>query len=145
MNFWENISKGFKQTFDKRRDEREQLQRLQREADQLRSAAFEEEFRRDSLEAARMRARTDARKLSGLAKLQALDRSTRLNEPSNSFFNKLAVRTQKNLQKRDENLKRTELLRAEAKKMRDERMMKITNERAGRMAKVQERNKGGLY
>ncbi len=145
MSLWDNISKGFKQTFDKRRDEREQLQRLQREANQIRSAAFEEEFRMNSLEAARIRARKDAMRLSGLAKLQALDRSTRLNEPSNSWFGKLAVRTQKNLQRRDENLKRTAILRAEAKKMRDDRMTKINNERAERMARVEQRTEGSFY
>ncbi len=147
MSWWDNISKGFKEGLDRRREEREQLHKLQREAAFQQRQAFEEEFRKQSLEVAKERAKRDAAKATGMAKLQAINRKQVLDQPSNSFFTKLAIHTQKNLAKREENLKRTAEVRKAAKEMQEERINKIQNERSDRMAKIQNRetSRGGWY
>jgi len=111
------------------------MDRLRLEARMQQQQIFEEEFRKNALEVAKAHAKKQAANLSGLQKLRALNRSKRLTESGqnpSSFLSRLAEYTQKNLAKREENLKRTTELRAVAKKMREE---KLAERQLGRINK----------
>lgn len=123
---------------EKRRAEKEMLEGLQKEAEAQRRLHFQDEFRKASLEVARAQAKKEAAEKSGLQKLRATNRARRLHEvgaEEGSFFGKLADYTRKNRLRREENLKRTAILREEAKKMREERQLQREQERAARKAR----------
>lgn len=134
MGFLDSLTNGIKESFQKRKLERENLQKLQEEANTQRLLIFNEEFRKDSLEVVRRKAKQDAAKLSGLQKLRAVNRARRLTDPSSSFFGKMSQFTQKNIAKREENIKRTEEMRMEAKKMREDKLAEQQRSRQERMS-----------
>jgi len=136
MGVWSSIKSGIKKHFDKKKEEQEMMDRLRLEARMQQQQIFEEEFKKNALEVAQANARKQAANLSGLQKLRALNRSRRLTESGSnpgSFFSRMAEYTQKNLAKREENLKRTAELRDAAKKMREEELAKRQQERANRI------------
>ena len=137
MGFLETIQKGVRGHFDKKKVQKELIDRLRLEADVQRQQIFEEEFKKNALLVAQSQAKKQAAELSGLRKLRAMNRVRTLKEPksSDSFFSKLAEHTQRNLAKREENLERTKEIRTEAKKMRDERLIKQQELRESRMAR----------
>ncbi len=116
MEFLNNIANGVKGYFDKKAEEREIFDKLQKEAEMQRRQIFIEEFKKNSLEVAKQAAQNDALHKSGLAKLRARNRMIQLEkqgqEPG-TVFSKLAEYTQKNIARRQENLRRTELMKQE--------------------------------
>ncbi len=136
MGILDTIKSGIQDHFDKKKEEREMMERLQREARASQILLFEEQFKKNALEVAKAKAHQDAAKLSGLQKLRATNRASRLTETGGnpgSWFSKLSEHTQKNLAQREENLKRTKEMRETAKKMREDSMAKRIKERQERM------------
>lgn len=128
MGVLDSIKQAFQNRLDKNKEEQEILDRVRKEASRERLLVFEEELKRNALDVARARAKKDAAEKSGMRKLQSETRLRRLNEhppEPGSLFEKLRDLTQKNLARRDENLKRTAEIREVAKKMREERQGKI--------------------
>jgi len=137
MSVLKSISDGVQSYFDKRNEDREVMDNLRHEAEAQKRLIFEEEFKKNALEVAKAEAKKEAAEKSGLQKLRAMNRTRRLNEikdPSNSIFGKLGEYTQKNLARREENLKRTHELREAAKKMREEKLREQQQQRQERIA-----------
>ena len=126
---FENLLGNFKQKFaesqERKRVEKEELATMQREVDFQAKIEFQKKFKEDALKVAISRAKKDAAKKSGIQKLVALNRAKRLQEPGSkdpsNFFNKFSAYTQKNMARRDENIKRTEEMREAARKMKEEK------------------------
>ena len=134
MGFFDSIKESLSGSFSKRKEEREKLEELREEARRHQLIAFEEEFRKNSIEAAKIKAKQDAERLSGINKLRAINRAEVLSSPQEqTMFSKLSDYTRKNRARTEQNLKRTELLRKEALKMKMERENKVKAERAIRM------------
>ncbi len=121
MGIWENLTSGVKNHFEKKKEERKWMEGLQREASAQQKILFEEQFKKNALEVGRRKAKKDAEKLSGLQKLRAINRASRLTESgqNENLFSKLSQFTQKNIARREENLKRTEMIRKEADKIKN--------------------------
>lgn len=128
-NLLGSLKSSIKEHFDKKKEQQEEIDRMNREAKILAQQVFQDEFKKNALEVARAEAKKDAAKKSGLQKLRAMNRANRLTEPANpgGAMAKFSEYTQKNLLKREENIKRTKELREEGKKMREERMLKKVN------------------
>jgi len=126
MSVLDSIKSGISNHFEKKKKEREMMEQLQLEASMQQRQIFQEEFKKNALEVARAKAKQDAAKLSGLQKLRATNRARRLTETGQepgSMFSKLSEYTQKNLARKEENIKRTEEMRETAKKMQEERLV----------------------
>ena len=140
MNFFETVKQGIRNHFEKRQQEKEMMEKLQFEADMQRRQMFQEQFRKDSLEVARAQAMREAAEKSGLQKLRAMNRARNLsndsNSPPGSFFEKLGEYTRKNVAKREDNLKKTAMMREEAKKLREQRMKDKIKDRQEKMARA---------
>jgi len=137
MGFFDTIKQGIRNQFDNRKEERELMERLQKEADMQRRQAFEDQFRIDSKEVAIAQAKKEASEKSGLQKLRAMNRARNLSRntdsPPGSFFETLGEYIRKNQVRREENLKRTEMLREEAKKMQKQT---LENRRSGKEQRI---------
>jgi len=135
MSIWDTIKSGFKKHFDKKKEEQEMMDRLRLEARMQQQQIFEEEFRKNAFEVSKAKAKKQAANLSGLQKLRAMNRARNLSDTGQnpgSFLSRLGEYTQKNLAKREENIKRTAELREAAKKMREE---KLAERQMGRINK----------
>ncbi len=123
-NLLGNLKQKFRERLDRKEAERLEIEKMQREVDFEKSRVFQEEFKKNSLKIAIGQAKKDAASKSGLQKLRATNRLRRLKEPGSTnpgnFFANFSEYTQRNLAKREENLKRTEALREEAKKIREQ-------------------------
>ena len=132
-NLLGNIKEKFQESQERKRLEKEEIARMQREIDFRERQVFQEEFKKNALKIAIGRAKKDAAKKSGMQKLVAENRVRRLQEPSakdpSNFFSKFSAYTQKNMARRDENIKRTEEIREVAKKMREEKGLTQTPEK----------------
>ncbi len=136
MGFLDTITNHFRESSERKKQERRQLERLRLEASQVQQVEFEQQYRKDSLEVARAHAKRDAAKLSGLQKLRAINRASRLTEPQPGFMSKLSEYTQKNKARQEVNMKRTDEMRAAAKKLQEERLAKS---QAGRLPREDNR------
>ena len=115
MGFFDSIKESIQRSSDRKRAEREALDKLRQEAKMQQQIAFEEEFAKRAKDVAVARAKKDAARLSGYQKMQAENRLRNLNrndQKPDSWFSKFSEYTQKNMAKRDENLKATEERRA---------------------------------
>ncbi len=129
MGFLDVIKDKIQSHLDKRKEEQEMMERLRLEASLQKKQIFEEEYKKDSLEVAKREAKKSAAEMSGLRKLRAINRSRRLTETGKSpgsFFSKVSEYTQKNIAKRQENLKGTAELREQAQKMKEEKVSSPT-------------------
>ena len=136
-NFLGNLKQKFQESQERKKQEKLEMERMQREVDFERKRVFQEEFKKNALEIAIGQAKKDAASKSGLQKLRSLNRLRRLNEPNatdpGNFFANFSTYTQRNLVKREENLKRTKAMREEAKRIREEDMKKRTEQRQNRV------------
>ncbi len=136
-NFLGNLKQKFQDHLNRKEEEKREMERMQREIDFERKRVFQEEFKKNALEIAIGQAKKDAASKSGLQKLRSLNRLRRLNEPNATdpanFFANFSAYTQRNLAKREENLKRTKVMREEAKKIREEDMKKRMEQRQNRI------------
>ena len=126
---------GIKNYFNNKSEEREEFEKLQRQADLQRRQFFIEEFKKNALEVAMATAKREAEDKSGLAKLRATNRTMSLNhvpEPG-SMFEKLAQYTQKNIARREQNLKHTETMRQQALQQQNENKENREIQRGQRM------------
>ena len=132
MSFIENLKEGIRNHFDKKKEDREMMEKMQREIDFQKKEIFQEEFKKNALEVAKSQAKKQAAQMSGLQKLRATNRARNLQKNQiapGSIFSKFSEYTQKNLANRESNIKRTEELRSTAKKMREEDMTKRSKQR----------------
>jgi len=135
MPILESLKQGIQEHFEKKKLERENVEKIKKENSIEAQQIFEKEFRENNKKVLIARAKKDAAKLSGLQKFRANERLRNLNKESNpeNFWSKLREHTQKNLANREENLKRTEERRKLAKQMRDEQIQKRQLERFQRL------------
>ncbi|KKN65944.1 hypothetical protein LCGC14_0476470 [marine sediment metagenome] len=124
-NLLENLKEKFQQNQQKKQQEKEELARMQLEVDFEKKRIFQEEFRKNALEVAKAQAKKEAAEKSGIQKMRAQNRLRNLNKNQTapgSAFGKFAEYTQKNLARREENMKRTQEMREEARKTREEKI-----------------------
>ncbi len=113
---------GVKDYFNKKSEDRLEMEAVQRQLDIERRREFMLNFKRNSLEVVRAKAQQDAMEKSGLNKLRAMNNAARLGEAGpapGTFFEKMRDYTQKNLANREQNLARTKIMQqgAEEQKM----------------------------
>ncbi len=140
MSFFDTAREKIREHFEKGKVDREKMEELHKEANNQRQMIFKEQFKKDSLEVAKAKAYKDAAEKSGLQKLRAETRLRRLNETSSApepgtWREKMRDYTAKNIAQRQENLKRTEEMRAKAEEMRNERVQKPIPQRPQNMNK----------
>lgn len=138
MGFFDTAREKIREHFDKRSADREKMEELRKEVDLQRQQIFEEQFKKNSLEVAKKQAYKDAAEKSGIQKLRAETRFRRLNEQSSAlepgtWREKMRDYTSKNIARREENIKRTEEIRAKAEQLKQESMEKTSKERQQRM------------
>ena len=124
-NLLGNLRERFEESRQRKKLEREDIARMQREVDFQKKEIFQEEFKKNALEVARAQAKEEAASKSGIQKMRAQNRLRNLernNVAPGSFFERFSEYTQKNLAKREENLKRTQDTIEEAKKMKEGRL-----------------------
>ncbi|KKK89452.1 hypothetical protein LCGC14_2732930 [marine sediment metagenome] len=135
-NFLGNLKQKFQDHLNRKEEEKREMEKMQREIDFERKRVFQDEFKKNALKIAVGQAKKDAANKSGLQKLRSLNRLRRLNEPNatdpGNFFANFSAYTQRNLAKREENLKRTQAMREEAKRIREEDMKKRMEQRQNR-------------
>ena len=124
-NFLGNLKEKFRQSQERKEEEKRELDRMQREVDFERKRVFQEEYLKNAKAVAIGQAKKEAASKSGIQKLRAENRLRRLQDPDSSnpsnFFANFSAYTQKNIAKREENLKRTKAIREEAEKMKGEK------------------------
>lgn len=119
MSFFDTVKEVFSNKSEKRKEEQELINRIRLETEIQRKQILEEELRKNMRELAIGKAKKDAAELSGLQKHRAENRLRNLNNPKTQmgFFGKLAEYTQRNIARREENLKRTEETRGKSKQI----------------------------
>ena len=127
MGVFDSVKKAFQNHLDKKKEEQEMMDRIRKEAQMQKRQIFEEEMRKNSSVVAIAQAKKDAAKKSGLQKLRAENRLRNLNRQQGSpapgsFFDRLREHTQKNLARRDENLKRTAEMKEVVKKIKEDKI-----------------------
>lgn len=97
--------------YDKKKTEREHQDALRKEARETQQLIYEQEFRKASLKAGMIKARRDAEKKTGLAKLRAINKLHASGRPRSGFFARLHEYTQANMAAREANLKKTQAIK----------------------------------
>ena len=138
MGFFDTAREKIREHFDKKSEDREKMEELRKEVNLQRQQIFEEQFKKNALEVAKRQAYKDAAEKSGIQKLRAETRLRRLNEQSSApepgtWREKMRDYTSKNIARREENLQRTEEIRAKAEELKQERMGKTSEEKQQRM------------
>lgn len=129
QKIWDNITGKISEHFEKKRQIQEEFETMQRHAEFEDRILMEQQRKRKALEIAKQQAMERAHNETGIRRLRSLNRAQRLEENPNNLFSKLSQHTQKNIQRSMENKKRNELIRAQAKKMREEELKKRQQER----------------
>ncbi len=133
MSLFGSIKESIKGHFEQRKENQVRMDKLRREANSEYSKIFQEEFKLNSREVVKAKAKKDAAEKSGLQKLRATNRSRNLSgqgiDPG-TFFGKFSDYTKGNIARREENLKKTEELRKVAKEDREKQMKERVTQRA---------------
>lgn len=132
----ETIKEKYTEMQESKKQDKELLHRMRLEAREQERRIFQEEFRQNALEVAKAKAKHEAAKASGLKKLRAMNRLRNLSSKDGgkpSFFQSFSEYTQKNLAKREENLKKTQELREEARRQREQKLAEQRRFRQQRM------------
>ncbi len=127
MGVLDSFKATLQEHFDKKKADKEFVERAQLEAEVRARQIYEEDYKKHTLYMAKAQAHKDAAEKSGIAKLRATSRARTLDEgnlPPGSFFDKLRDYTQKNKAKTEANLKRTAEMREAGKKIQQERLGK---------------------
>ena len=113
MSFLDWVKDSFTESQEKKRADREMMDRIRKETEMEARLVFEKEMRQKSLELAIGKAKKDAATKSGYRRFQAENRLRNLNNPKSSegFFGKMREYTQRNIAKREQNLQRTSELK----------------------------------
>lgn len=117
MSFLDGFKEFFEDRSQKRKEEKELVDRIRLESEVHRKQVLEEELRENMKKLAIGKAKRDAAELSGLKKHQAENRLRNLKNPQipTGIFGKLSEYTQRNIARREENLRRTEERKQQAK------------------------------
>ena len=117
MSFLDGVKEFFEDRSQKRREEKELVDRIRLESEVHRKQVLEDEVRKNMKELAIGKAKKDAAELSGLKKHRAENRLRNLQNPQTEmgWFSKLSEYTQRNIARREENLRRTEEIRGRPK------------------------------
>jgi len=124
-NFLGNLKEKFEKRQERKEEERLDFARMQREVDFEAKKVFQEEFIKNSKEVAISRAKKDAASKSGVQKMRAKNRLRNLqknNVSPGSTFARFSQYTQRNLARREENMKASKERMEDAKKFREERL-----------------------
>ncbi len=114
MSFFDWIKDGVSNHFEKKKQDQELVDRIRKETAIQERQIFEEQMRKDALEVAKAKAKREAAELSGLKKMRAENRLRNLNNPQSreGFLGKMREYTQRNIARREENLRRTDEIKA---------------------------------
>ncbi len=114
MGFFDFIKEGMDNHFQKKKEDQELVDRIRKETAIQERQIFEKQMRKDALEVAIGKAKREAAELSGLKKMRAENRLRNLNNPQSreGFLGKMREYTQRNIARRDENLRRTAEIKA---------------------------------
>jgi hypothetical protein len=118
QDFSKKIGSKVKEFFDKKAEDRKVEEDLRREQKILEKIEYEKAFRVAAKKAAIIKAQRDAGKSTGLAKLRAMKRVENLQSGNKLLLPKLSEYINRNLKRREENLERTKMLKAEAEKLK---------------------------
>lgn len=135
-NVVQNLQERYKESAERKKEEREFLRRLELQAQAEKQRIFKEEYAKNAREVAIVQAKREAAQKTGLQKLRAANRLRNLQSndtQEDSFLGKLSAYTRNNLAKREQNLKKVAEQRELARQMREQEEMKKRNERATRM------------
>jgi len=121
MSFLDWIKDSFTQSQERKKEDREMMDRIRKEAAIQERIVFEKEMREKSLQLAIGRAKKDASIKSGYQKFQAENRLRNLNNPKSSegFLGRMREYTQRNIARREKNLQRTEELKKITKDIKE--------------------------
>lgn len=141
QNTVEDIRKKFKERAEVKDAEKRHLASMRLEADEIERREFATHFRANAAVVARSKAFERANKESGIKRLQALSRAQNLSgeQQQPGFLNKLKEHTQRNLANTEARLAKTGKLRAEANKMRTEKLGDQRQQRTGNIARARSR------
>jgi hypothetical protein len=132
VSFFEKISGGIKNYFDKKKEEREFEEQLRSQASIQERIEYEKQFKLHALAAAKIKAKKQAEESTGIAKLRAIAHEKTLDNPpenKGNFFSRFSEYTKKNMANREKNMKRTNAVREEAEKMKAARLNRFKNPR----------------
>lgn len=124
MGIFGSISEAITGKLDKRSQEREEYERMQKEISFQKQQAAMERMKDMNLHASKTQARNQYNQSSGFGRLRAVNRELNLKHPEevpNNRFSKLSEYTQKNIATREANLEKTRRLREEATRIKMER------------------------
>ncbi len=110
MKFLDKLKQEWEVRAEKRKADQAIIDRFKLDAEIAGKAAFQEEYRKHIKNIAIGKAKKDAARKSGIMKQRAQQRVRNLQDPrseSKDFFSKFAEYTQRNIARREENLKRT--------------------------------------
>ncbi len=130
----DDISNKFSEHFEKKKQEQQEFERMQREFEFNQRIQLNERDKQEAFKSAREDALHRAKTKTGMERLRAINRAERLGEQgSNTFFSKLSMYTQKNMKRMEQNKNRTKVIRENAERMRKENLEKRQNARIQRM------------
>lgn len=136
MGFFDSLSNGIKNHFDKNNQYREAMEELQRQADAEKLMAFKEAFASNAKEVAIAQAKKDAAELSGLGQLRAINRSRNLQDQPpvpGTFYEKLSDFTKKNKLRMQQNMEKTNEKRQVAGFQKEQRQQNNVKQREERL------------
>lgn len=145
MGFFDSIKESITNHFNKKREERERMERLQEDAANQQAFFFEQQFAENAKIVALAKAKSDAMKLSGLEKLRATNTALQMQSAGAERpgrWAKLREFTRRNKQRMQENLAKTAEKRKVAKEIREERFTKKSQQINDRMARARTRTTG---
>jgi hypothetical protein len=140
MGIVNEIRQSIAGTLDRRNQEREEFDRMQKEIAFQRKQAAMEQLKEKNLHASIDYAKKSYRQSSGFNKLRAVNREINIRHPEdnpNGYLGKLSQYTQNNIAIRERNLEKTRRLREEARRLREDRMSKRIQERQLRLMRNQ--------
>ena len=126
MGFFDELKGSVNDFFERRKQDQLQEQQLQTQMRQEEAIEYRKQFVLASREAMIINARKRAQEKTGLAKLRAINQVHNLENPSNqnpaSFLGKLADYTKQNRMRRDSTLAKTQAIRQEVMRQKQERI-----------------------
>ena len=104
MSFWDKLKADWEEKAENRKEEEQLIRRLKIEAEVEKRRVFEEEFRKNTFEIAKIKAKREAAEKSGLQKLRALNRVRNLEKLEKNpmgYLGKLSDFTQRNIARKN--------------------------------------------
>lgn len=128
MGILGKIKEKVQEKAQKKQEERERLDSLRKDAEEIERIEFDKEMRKNLREAALIRAKREAMSKSGIAKLRAFEKLEKMNKkPISNFSDKLRKFSEYTTRNRELTERKKELnkkIRIEGKKMSEDRITK---------------------